>query len=445
LKKLGFIAALSLVVGNVIGVGIFTTTGYMSSYLQDPLFILLAWLVGACYALSGARVYGILSEAYPLSGGDYQYLRHELHPLLGYLFGWSALFVTYSGSIAALGIAAAHYLDALVAIPGFDKPLTLVDSAWLVISAGPAKLIAVVFIVVFSWINYRGIYLSGVYQVILTSAIFCLLIGFSVSGLFSPSADFGYLFSTFARQFSSSGFLIALVAVIFSYSGWTTAIYVAEEIKQPGLLVPRALQIGILLVALIYLLINLTYLVAMPVSQMHDVINIASVAFEHLWGYQGGMIVSFIILVAVLSSLNSTILSGPRIYMAMGREGYLAGFTASLHRRFNSPYKAILLQMILSVILVLSGSFNELLNFVVFVMVGFSLMAGWMAWRVIKRRTERQVLSLTAIGFYTLFCFIVMLNIFFEKPAESLIGFLLVSLAVPLYYIETKRKANKMR
>jgi basic amino acid/polyamine antiporter, APA family len=416
----------------------------MTRYLQDPLIILLAWLVGALYALSGARVYGILSETYPLSGGDYQFLKHEIHPLLGYLFGWSALFVTYSGSIAALGIAAAHYLGALVTIPDFGETFTLIDRTWLSLSTGTPKLIAVIFIFVFSWINYRGIYLSGLYQVILTAAIFFLLLGFSVGGLFSPAADFSNLFQPAPPRFILSGFLVALVAVIFSYSGWTTAVYVAEEIRQPNLLVPKALQLGVLLVGLIYLLINLTYLIALPASQMKDVINIASVVFEQLWGYQGKMIVSFIILIAVLSSLNSTILSGPRIYMAMGREGYLAGFTASLHPRFNSPRKAIWLQMFWSIILVLSGSFNQLLNFVVFVMVGFSLMAGWMAWRVINRRPKKKLINLTAILFYTLFCLIVMLNIFIEKPVESLLGSLLVSLAIPLYYIETKRKVNKM-
>ena len=109
LQKLGFIGTLSLVIGNIIGVGIFTTTGFMIRYLDSPLLILAAWLVGAVYALSGAQVYAILAAEYPLSGGDYQYLRKEIHPLAGYLFGWAAFFITYSGSIAALGIAAAFF------------------------------------------------------------------------------------------------------------------------------------------------------------------------------------------------------------------------------------------------------------------------------------------------------------------------------------------------
>ena len=444
MKKLGFIAALSLVVGNIIGVGIFTTTGYMTSYLQNPLVILLAWFVGALYALSGARVYAILSGAYPLSGGDFQYLKHELHPLAAYLFGWSALFVTYSGSIAALSIAAAHYLNALLAIPAFERTFQLLDLHWMTITTSSPKLIAIGFIVVFSWINYRGIYLSGLYQVTLTAGIFLLLLLFSGIGLLSPVADFGFFLNTPQSDFLISNFLIALVAVIFSYSGWTAAIYVAEEIKQPDVMVPRALQTGVILVGGIYLLINLTYLVALPVAEMRQVINIASQVFERLWGMQGAMIVSFIILIAVLSSLNSTILSGPRIYMAMGREGYLAGMTTQLHPRFDTPYKAIYLQMAWSIILVLSGSFNELLNFVIFVIVGFSLLAGLMAWKVIRRMASWSVLNVTAIGFYTLFCLIVMLNIFFEKPTESLTGFLLVLLALPLYFFETKRNAGRI-
>jgi APA family basic amino acid/polyamine antiporter len=443
LKKLSFIGALSMVVGNIIGVGIFTTTGYLATYLQKPFLIMLAWFVGALYALSGARVYSILSRAYPLSGGDYQYLKLELHPLAAYLFGWSALFVTYSGSIAALGIAAAYYLNALIRIPSFDLTFNLVNLGWFEFNYAHSKIIAIGFIITFSWINFRGIYLSGIYQIILTAGIFLLLIGFSMSGLISPGADYKLLFPMYETNTLFSGFLTALVAVIFSYSGWTTAIYVAEEIDQADRIVPKALQIGVLLVGGIYLLINLTYLVALPVNEMRDVINIASVVFERLWGTDGAMIISFIILIAVLSSLNSTILSGPRIYMAMGREGYLCGSTKALHPRFKSPFRAIYLQMIWSVILVVSGSFNQLLNYVIFVIVGFSLMAAWMAWRVIRRKGEVTYLNLSAIIFYLLFCLIVMLNILYEKPMASITGLLIVSLAVPLYYFEKKRIVNK--
>ena len=185
-KKLGYFAALSLVVGNIIGVGIFTTTGFMAQYIHSPLLILSAWLLGAFYAISGAIVYGILVRHYPLSGGDYQYLRKAAHPLAGYLFGWSCFFVTYSGSIAALSIGAAMYLGGLFGFYDFQSVLLAVP--FIAIDITLTKLVAILLILIFTWINYRGILLSAKYQIILTASIFVFLLVFSGAGLFSAAA-----------------------------------------------------------------------------------------------------------------------------------------------------------------------------------------------------------------------------------------------------------------
>ncbi len=443
LKKLGYFGALSLVVGNIIGVGIFTTTGYMANYIQSPAWMILAWLVGAIYALSGAMVYSVLASRYPLSGGDYQYLSKAIHPVTGYLFGWSAFFVTYSGSIAALSIAAAFYLSGIFGDSVFEKSLLLFSIFNFPISISVNKLIAILLIICFSWINYRGILLSGTSQIILTAGIFILLIIFSLAGTFSVNADYSLLFTGSGVSQDFSGFLISLIAVLFAYMGWTTAVYVAEEVNEPRSNLPKALISGVLIVGFIYLWVNIVYLIAVPISSMKDVVNIGSKTAVSLWGEPAKVILSGIVLVAVLGSLNSTILSGPRIYMAMGRDGFFSGRPAKQHAKFNAPYIAIIWQAIWSILLVVSGSFNELLSFVVFVAIIFSVGAGVISLKITLEEASYISLNKVASLFYLIFCLLILINTLVQKPVESISGLVLVLVALPFYYFESKKYNKK--
>jgi len=269
------------------------------------------------------------------------------------------------------------------------------------------------------------------------------LVVFSLTGTLSPAADYSLLLVESTRVFSLSGFLTSLIAVLFSYIGWTTAVYVAEEIKDAKYVLPSALRLGVILVGIIYLWINLVYLISLPIEGMKDVINIATPVFNILWGTGGGIIVSAIILIAVFSSLNSTILSGARIYMAMGRDGYFFGLTKGLHKKFKSPHRAIVFQAIWSILLVLSGSFNQLLSFVIFVIGAFSLMASLISFQILYKKRELTLTSLSGIIFYGLFCFTLMGNTLVAKPAESLVGVFLIMLALPFYYFDKKRNKEQ--
>ena len=178
----------------------------------------------------------------------------------------------------------------------------------------------------------------------------------------------------------------------------------------------------------------------MPIDGMRNVVNIATPVFDNLWGKGGGVVISAIILIAVFSSLNSTILSGPRIYMAMGRDGYFFGMTKDLHKKFKSPYRAIVFQAIWSILLVLSGSFNQLLSFVIFIIVAFSFIVSLISFQVIYRKNEFTLTNVSGIAFYGLFCLTIMGNTLLEKPTESLVGFFLITLALPFYYFDKKGK-----
>ena len=439
MKKLGFFGALSLVVGNIIGVGIFTTTGYMANYIQSPVWMFLAWLIGALYALSGAVVYGILSAHYPLSGGDYQYLKKSVNPLTGYLFGWSAFFVTYSGSIAALSIAGAFYLNGIFTSFDFDTSIINFSFLGIQINLNIIKFIAILIIAAFTWINYRGIVISGKSQIILTAVIFILLIFFSLTGTFSSQADYSLLLQGSGTGQDISGFFLALIAVLFAYMGWTTAVYVAEEVEEAKSILPKVLITGVIVVGFIYMWINLVYLIAVPLAEMKGIVNIGSAVAVTLWGEHGQIIVSGLILVAVLSSLNSTILSGPRIYMAMGRDGFFSGRPARLHKKYDVPHIAILWQSAWSIILVLTGSFNELLSFVVFIAIIFSIAAALISIKIYLRNNSFFTPTMAGLLFYLIFCILVMINTLWQKPMESLIGLVLVAIAIPFYVWEEKR------
>ena len=440
-NKIGFKATLSLVIGNIIGVGIFTTTGYVANFLDSSFLIFLLWVLGGIYAISGAVVYGILAKEYPLSGGDFQYLKSEIHPVLGYMFGWSALTVTYTGSIAALAIGAAYYFNSVFDINILNEisfDLFLFD--WQIIFNNE-KIIAIVLVLIFSWINFRGLKISTNYQSILTALIVAFIFVFSISGIISVNTS--ELFSsTVSNSIDINNFLTAFIAVIFTFIGWTSAVYIAEEIEKPRQFIPKSLIYGVVIVTSLYLLINFLYLYALPVSELKNTINVATLVSENLWGASIATAVSFFIFIAVLSTLNSSILSGSRIYMAMSREGYLFGKFADNHDRFNTPYKAIFIQAIWSILLIFSGSFNQLLSFVVFVIMIFSTLAGMMSIKIyFRHKLNKQYILILSI-IYTLICLLVSFNTLINQFVESFIGLILIFVSFLFYLIEKKQKVK---
>lgn len=435
IKKIGYVGTLSLVVGNIIGVGIFTTTGYAAKFINSPLIIMAAWLLGSIYALSGAHVYGILAKKHPYSGGDYQYLKHEIHPLLGYIFGWSALMVTYTGSIAALSIGAAHYLSAIFNLEIINDFIINFE----LIKITTEKIIAILLISIFSWINIKGIKISSLYQILFTMLIVLFLLIFSVAGLMSQKLHFNLLVNS-SVSFQISTFFTGLVAVIFTYIGWTSAVYIAEEITDPKKILSTVLVLGVGIVTILYLMINTVYLTSLPIEEISDVINIASVVVRTLWGEQTAIIISGFIFIAILSTLNSTILSGPRIYMAMSRNGYLWGKFEKLHQKYKTPSRAIIVQFAWAVVLVLTGSFNQLLSYVVFVTLIFSSFAGYMSISILLKQKIENYFKILICVFYTLLCIIISLNILANQFIESLFGLTILVLAIIFYFVETKIK-----
>ncbi len=439
-NKIGFKATISLVIGNIIGVGIFTTTGYIANFLDSSLLIFSLWILGGIYAISGAVVYGVLSKAYPLSGGDFQYLKYEMHSVFGYMFGWSALTITYTGSIAALSIGAAYYFNSVFNLAILQKSAFDIFFIGWQITISDEKVIAILLLIIFSIINYRGVRLSANYQTILTALVIIFIVIFSITGLFTVDKVNSLAIQN-SNSFDINNYLTAFIAVIFTFMGWTSAVYIAEEINKPKQIIPKSLIYGVLIVTFLYLLINVLYVFALPVEKLKNTVNVATLVSDHLWGKNIATLVSFFIFIAVLSSLNSTILSGSRIYMAMSREGYLFGIFTAKHKKYDTPYKAITIQAIWSIILIISGSFNQLLSFVVFVIMIFSTFAGIISIKLIFRKKQKNYFAVILSILYTLICIGVSINTLISQINESIIGLLLLFVSF-LFYLFEKRESR---
>ncbi len=431
ITKIGFWRASSLIVGNILGVGIFTTAGVVAQHLVDPVLILLAWLVGGMYALSGGMVYGFLARHMPFKGGDYIYLKQNFSPFWAYLFGWSALFITYTGSIAALAIGAAHYLNgAFTAGP-------LESFAFAGISG--IELTAVAMILGLTYLNYLGLRTGSGAQLGFTLLIVFAIVGFIVSVQMKSGAGL-ILPSGVAPEYPAKAFLTALPAVFFTYMGWTTVVYLADEVIQPRRTIPRALIFGTGIVILLYIGLNVTFLNALKVEEFAGRLNVVSLIAGKLWGSSAQLIVSVMILSAILSSLNSTVLSGPHIYQAMARDGYMFKAMGKRHVKYGTPAGALWLQAGWAILLLFSGTFEQLLQWVVAAILLFSVMADVVAAKIFFSRKEEQTLrNGMSILSYGLLSSVTLVYILLSQTIPSLIGFLLLSLSLPFYWLQRKR------
>ena len=445
-QTIGFWTALALVVGNILGVGIFTTTGYLANYVSNPLLILLAWLIGALYAYTGANVYGFLAAEMPYRGGDYVYLKKYYPPYFAYLFGWSALFITYTGSIAALAIGGAYYLNDIFTCCDLTRSLFAFNVWSMDIGLDGIKLTATLLVVFFTYINYLGLKTGGKTQIALTVFIVVFMVIYIVGTLVSSSALVLRTNATPTPQ-TVQGFFAGLAAVLFTYMGWTTIVYIANEVRVPRKTIPRALAVGIFIVVVLYMAINFAFLTVFSPAEFSNTINVASQVAFNLWGSGAGRLIALMILTAILSSLNSTVLSGPHIYQAMAQDHFLWSTLKKMHPRHGTPSTALWVQCAWSLVLLFSGTFNQILTLVVAAILLFSILTAFSAVRLIREKLKKGLvearLHIPHVFVYIVLCLLVLIYILAENPLESLYGFALLALSWPFYFIRKRLLTNR--
>jgi APA family basic amino acid/polyamine antiporter len=347
----GFTAA-CLLVSNVIGGGIFTVTGFLARDVGDPFFILGLWVVGALIALTGAFCYSELGASLPQAGGDYIYLRQAYGPLIGFLSGWVSFVVGFGAAIAASAVSFSAYLFRLV--PSLEQT-----------GAAPA-VPALALVWTLTAIHAQGVSAGGVLQRLLTTTKVTALGLLIVGGLGFGQGSWDH-FSIQAQQVQPSSAAVAtgLVFVFYTYLGWNVAGYVAGELADPTRTLPRIVIGGTIFVAILYLLINVVYFYALPVTVLGEppLLPVAEKAAAGLWGPGSARFLALLLCLSITGGVSAMIWAGPQVYWAMAKDGVFLKFFAQLDGTTGVPVRAIALQSLWASILILTGTFEQLVVF----------------------------------------------------------------------------------
>ena len=430
-RQIGLRTAATLIVGEVIAVGIFLTPAGMAKDLGSPFLLLAVWLVMGAMALCGALCYGELAARYPEAGGGYVYLREAYGPAVAFMYGWMAFLVMDPGLTALLGVGLATYA-------GYGLKLSPVG----------IKVLAIAAILTVALINIRGVKLGAGFVRTLTFLKLGLLAFIVLWGFGFQLGDWSN-FSPFVARRADSAPLIGalaggLVGAFFAFAGWWDLGKLAGEVNNPGRTLPRALAYGVIIITIVYVLTSFAFVYLVPLDQVTSGETFAAQAGEVLFGRAGGLIFSSVVVVAVLGSLAAVVMSAPRVYFAMARDGVFFSSVAMLHKRFETPARAIALQAVMASVLVVTGSFNDILSYFVFVVVVFIALTVAALFKF-RREDSDSVRFLTPVYPVTPVVFLVMIVVTLvliggNNPTSAFRGVAVVALGFPVYLFLFRNK-----
>ena len=430
LRRLGLGSAAALVVSNMIGTGIFTTTGFLVGDLGRPRLILLIWIVGAIAALLGAICYSELAINFPHSGGEYVYLSRAYGPTWGFITGWVSLLAGFSAPIAAAALSFASYV-------AFFFPHG---------RRFEQQILACLLVTLFALANLFGIRRAARLQNVLTVLKLALLIGFALTGLLFGHGDWRHFSQAAARTAGTplpQQFAVSLFWIYVAYSGWNAAVYVAEEVKNPEKTLNRALMIGTGLVAALYLLLNVTFFYAAAPDSMKGVMAVGAFAASHLFGPRVAGAFSALMAFGLLSTVNAMTIAGPRVYYAMARDGQFFELAGRVHKRWRTPVNAILIQALCTVLLVFTP-FPQLVIYIGFALNLFAVMAVASLFGFRKQPQWRRT-EIVSFAYPLIPCLFIMIGIWMtiegirQKPLISLLAALTLASGGILHWLRAKK------
>lgn len=427
-RSLGLLDALAIVIGIVVGGGIFIVPNLVARELHSVSWILAVWIAAGVVSFFGALACAELGTMLPATGGQYVFLREAWGPLVGFLCGWSMFLVARTAQVAWLAVT-----------------LMLYSSYFVPLSPWESKVAGLAAIAVFAIINYRGVTLGAAVQNIFTSAkIIGLLVIISSAFLWSGKVVAQPASGTAGVSFSSVG--VALIACVLAYDGWIQMTFVAGEIRNPQRNIVLALALGSAACIAIYVLANLAYMRVLSIPEIAASEHVAASAVSRVLGPIGGAAVALITLVSIIGTLNGCFLTSPRLYFAQARDGLFLQKFGEIHPRFKTPHFAIAAQAIWAAALLLSGSYETLLDYAMFAMwLSYGVMvAGVMALRRTQPRTARPYkmwgYPVTA-ALFLIFTAAFLVNMLMTRPIPSLAGLLLIVSGIPVYFIWLRRRA----
>lgn len=431
-RAMGLPHAMAMVVGTIIGASIFVQPSEITGHVPSITGVFMVWLICGILTFFGALVCAELASIFTQSGGVYVYLKEAFSPSVGFLWGWAMFWSVHSGIIAAISVIFARY--AAYFVPMSDVTI---------------KAVAIAVILLLSAINYLGVKQGSTLQTLFTlgkiiAIVFIILAGF----VFGSRVPEHFVTSEIPNSnISIHNFFLALVAGLFAFGGWHMVTYNSEETINPKKTIPRALMLGTMIVTVCYIALNAVYLYILPLDTVASSTRIAADAADALFGFGGGAFLSGLVVFSTFGALSGIILCGPRVYYSMARDGLLFRWVGKIHPRYRTPHRAIVIQAVWSSVLVATGTYRSLFTRVVYTeWIFFGLMTVGLF--LFRRRTdivrEYHIWGYPVVPIvFIISSLAIALNQIITNLSESIFGFSLVLLGLPVYYLWIRK--NKRR
>ncbi len=444
-RDLGVSHAGAVVVGTIIGSGIFLVPAEMMQAVGSAALVYLAWVVGGLLSFFGALTYAELGAMKPQAGGEYVYVRDGYGPLPGFLYAWTWFVIAKPASIATVTTGFVRILGTFPVFAFFAHPLT---SAW---TFTWGQVVAVAAALLITFLNYIGVKKAGQFQFLFTLLKVAIILGIVVVGFSYSSGSWGHFRGVFAGATGGmAGFMAALVAALWAYDGWNDLNMVAEEVRQPERNLPRALIFGVATVAVLYMLMNAAVQYVLPAAAIAASPRAASDAISAVLGPGGARLVAAGMAVSMLVTLNGTIMSGARVPFAVARDGYFFRTMAEIHPRFRTPSAALLAQCALAVVLLLlGGSFRQFFSLAIFAEWLFYMVAASTIF-VFRSREPQANRPYRTAGYpvvpalFILASAVLLYYTFRQNLFYSALGSLLILAGIPVFYAFASRRGRSI-
>lgn len=466
-KKIGFWSATSIIIGSIIGSGVFMKPATMASQLGSPVWLTLVWIIAGVFSLFGAMIYAELGAMLPETGGIYAYFRRMFGDFFAFLYGWAAFSVINTAAVAAIAFVCAQYADYFLHLPKFDA-ITETKYVWHIPFIGDlyplkdagVKALTLAIVTSLTVLNYRSVKGGSRFQVITTflkvAVIAALIIGIFVSGQGS--------FQNFYESENPKegmdllrGIVIAMTGAFLAYDGWINIVSIAGEIKQPQKNIPRSLIVGVFACIIIYVLVNQAYLYVLPVEGLATSNLVASDAISVALGNTSGAIVAAMIVICTLGAVNGNMMATCRITYAMGQDRVFLPWAGKTHKKYQTPGNALWLHTIWTYLFIISGSFDMLADMFVFI-TWIAYLFGAIGVFMLRKRMPSQprpyktwghpLVTIAFIGFSAFYLISTIWSdvtnyLNHRQPViNSVLGLLITAMGIPLYYYFKKKKSG---
>ncbi|MGB8887639.1 MAG: amino acid permease [Candidatus Korobacteraceae bacterium] len=432
---------MALIVSNVVGVGIFTTPAIIAKLVPEPSAMLALWIAGGCLALAGAMSYAQLGRRWPAAGGEYIYLSKAYGPTAGFLSGWTSLIAGFSGAVAASAVGLMIYLGRYFPALAADHALLSINFYVGTFTISPRALTAAFIIIIFALLHACNLGAGKVTQNMLALLILAIIVIFCIVGFATGTGSWSHFQSTHV-PLRPMNCLLALIPIMFTYSGWNAASYISEEMYDTRRTIGPALLIGTSVIVVLYAVLNTLYLYAIPAAAMQNAVNVGDVAAHALFGV-GSNFITPVLIIALLGAISAMTIAGPRVYFAMARDGAFVPMFARTSTKFGTPALAIALQAAWSIVLVMTGSFEQILmytGFMILLCSGAAVAGLFVARRQELRSDRRLWLEMIAPAVFVIVCAAIVADVVVGDPRTALRGIVLIAAGLPVFFWARRRR-----